>query len=705
VGAVGFTSGDPRKLNRTGYTKGDVIAADTAGALTAVPVGTDTEVLTADSSDPEGVDWQPGGGGGGGGTPSNTVVAETSYGQASTPGAAATFSRGDHTHGSPSLTGTAPATALGIGQAAALGAATAPARADHVHPVAGSGTPSTSAVGDVAAQGAAVTFSRSDHAHGREAFAVPGASAVGDTVSAGAASTLARSDHRHGRESFGAVTAQTSFGAASADGVAATLSRSDHTHGTPAAPSVPSAATTVVAETSYGAATDVGVTTTYAREDHSHGSPSLTAATPAAESIGASGVVGVAATPARADHVHAMPAAAIAGSSAVGDVATAGVAATFARSDHVHGREAFGAVTAETGFGQASGNGAASTVARSDHTHGTPSLGTSGTTAAAGNDARIVNAVQQTLFDAKGDLIAATAADTPARVPVGTDGQFLRANSATGTGLEWDTATAADVGAAPTAHTHAAADVVSGTLAVDRGGTGIGSYTANNYVRASAATTLEQRTPVQVVGDIGAVPHALADAKGDLLAASAADTFTRLPAGTNGQVLTADSAEATGLKWAAAGGGGGAPAFMQLRVSSGNAAGSNTSGAWIVINNGTVDFQVTLPAAVGDLLEVAARYLMTSGTGFKGVDYGVWDGAAVVQFSSTGTATAAFEGEPSLTDQLKQTTGPVHFTVTAPMIVGGNVTVALVRRGEGGAGQIHADSNYPFIMWAKNYGQ
>jgi hypothetical protein len=59
-----------------------------------------------------------------------------------------------------------------------------------------------------------------------------------------------------------------------------------------------------------------------------------------------------------------------------------------------------------------------------------------------------------------------------------------------------------------------ATNITSGTLAVARGGTNLASYTKGDLIAASAATTLAKRT-----------------------------------VGTNGQVLTADSAQSTGLNW------------------------------------------------------------------------------------------------------------------------------------------------------------
>lgn len=51
------------------------------------------------------------------------------------------------------------------------------------------------------------------------------------------------------------------------------------------------------------------------------------------------------------------------------------------------------------------------------------------------------NAIQNTIVDAKGDLIAASASDTPARLAVGSNGETLVADSSTSTGLRYTPAT------------------------------------------------------------------------------------------------------------------------------------------------------------------------------------------------------------------------------------------------------------------------
>lgn len=47
------------------------------------------------------------------------------------------------------------------------------------------------------------------------------------------------------------------------------------------------------------------------------------------------------------------------------------------------------------------------------------------------------NAIQNAIVDAKGDLITATANDTPARLAVGTNGHVLTADSTAATGIKW----------------------------------------------------------------------------------------------------------------------------------------------------------------------------------------------------------------------------------------------------------------------------
>jgi hypothetical protein len=99
--------------------------------------------------------------------------------------------------------------------------------------------------------------------------------------------------------------------------------------------------------------------------------------------------------------------------------------------------------------------------------------------------------IPESIVDAKGDIVTATAADTPARLAVGTTEHRLVAASGEATGLKY----------------------VADTT---------------NYAVA---------------------------AKGDLLVGTAADTLAALTVGANGTTLVADSSEATGLKWAAPGGG------------------------------------------------------------------------------------------------------------------------------------------------------
>ena len=49
----------------------------------------------------------------------------------------------------------------------------------------------------------------------------------------------------------------------------------------------------------------------------------------------------------------------------------------------------------------------------------------------------VATAIPNSLFDAKGDILVATSADTPGKLTVGTNGYFLKADSSTATGLVW----------------------------------------------------------------------------------------------------------------------------------------------------------------------------------------------------------------------------------------------------------------------------
>lgn len=142
-------------------------------------------------------------------------------------------------------------------------------------------------------------------------------------------------------------------------------------------------------------------------------------------------------------------------------------------------------------------------------------------------------AVPAAIVDAKGDLLTATAADTPARLAVGANNTRLVADSAQATGLKYVADTQNTV-------VDAKGDLIVGTAAdtVDRLAIG-----ANNtrLVADSAQTT-----GAKWVAD---TQNTVVDAEGDLLVGGAADTIQRLAIGSNGQYLAVDTGVSGDIKW------------------------------------------------------------------------------------------------------------------------------------------------------------
>jgi len=81
------------------------------------------------------------------------------------------------------------------------------------------------------------------------------------------------------------------------------------------------------------------------------------------------------------------------------------------------------------------------------------------------------------------------------------------------------------------------------------------SFTTAQESKLSGIEAAADVTDAANVASAGAVMNTLIAAKGDIITATANDTPAVLTVGTNDHVLTADSATATGLKWAAAAGG------------------------------------------------------------------------------------------------------------------------------------------------------
>jgi hypothetical protein len=87
-------------------------------------------------------------------------------------------------------------------------------------------------------------------------------------------------------------------------------------------------------------------------------------------------------------------------------------------------------------------------------------------------------------------------------------------------------------------------------------GTALTTVSATELGYLDGVTSAIQTQINSKIGQSTAINPTIVDAKGDIIAASAADTVTRLAVGANDTVLTADSSTGTGLKWSAPASGG-----------------------------------------------------------------------------------------------------------------------------------------------------
>ena len=226
--------------------------------------------------------------------------------------------------------------------------------------------------------------------------------------------------------------------------------------------------------------------------------------------------------------------------------------------------------------------------------------------------------VPKSLIDAKGDLLVGTANDTVARKAVGANGTFLKADSAQSDGLAWSTLADGDI-------------------------------------------------PSTIARDSEAVLQTLADAKGDLIAASGADTWAKVAAASkDGDALTSDSSQAAGVKWG--------PGFLKVVLQSADV----THGAASFVNTDLVFDYVAGAVYVIDLYLMCSSAATTTGYRFA-FDVSTSVTVAAIAFAHTTNATGGGALGDAIADATARglSSGVGAANVTIPLLAQGLLVTSI----------------------------
>jgi hypothetical protein len=268
------------------------------------------------------------------------------------------------------------------------------------------------------------------------------------------------------------------------------------------------------------------------------------------------------------------------------------------------------------------------------------------------------NAINKTILDAKGDLVVASAADTPAKLAVGSDGQVLVADSTAPYGVKWTldpTTTVVD----------AKGDLLAGTGPDTLTRLPIGTNGQVLVADSSTGTGLAWSSAT----DPNSINKNIIDAKGDLIVGTADDTPARLGIGTDGKVLTADSTQTEGVAWAT------------INVT----LGTETSGDYVESVSGGTGVTVTGGTGEGSTPSVAiGQDVATSATvAFAGLNVD----SGVLYVDSTNNRVG-----------INNVTPTVPLEVTGNSLLDGDVTIT----GLLAAGHIHGELAGPVYLHVKN---
>lgn len=283
--------------------------------------------------------------------------------------------------------------------------------------------------------------------------------------------------------------------------------------------------------------------------------------------------------------------------------------------------------------------------------------------------------VQDSLFDAKGDILVASADDTPDRLPVGADGEVLVADSAQTLGVKWDTPT------------------FGATVDVEDEGTPEGAADTLDFTGAGVSVAFAAGVATIDIpgggsgGTVDVEDHGAAEG-----AAATIDFTGEVDVAFAGSTATVDVLKQTG-------------ATATARRTAGNL--TLNSSTWANVDTG---MDLVIAAADGDWIEVGSSGVWGNQAVFTVLDVvSMVAGSPVSSWGVGGAIDATGTGIRGWSDSgtdFEPFSGSVVHQITSADISGGNVTLRLrYRQGVAGNKTLFATATNILQFWAHNLRQ